>query len=325
MHGGEIWVESCRGEGSKFFVRMSVDRDRFTDENAQFIESNEGVHQVESYGLSKYKVQATHPENALKVLVVEDNAELRVYIYNSLINRYEVKDASNGTEALNVIRDGWMPDIVVTDLMMPRMDGMELISNLRNDFSTSHIPILVITAKHEDDIQVKAMKYGADGYIAKPFTMELLTARIDNMLERRRQLLSTLSVVAETNATGKVDIIPEEIVITDKDEELIKNVMAWLEKNVMDADVTVEQLAQHVGMGRTSMYNKIKGLTGKSPVELIQEFRLEKSKYYLKSGQFSVSETSYKVGFSDPGYFSRTFKKRFGITPAEFIKQNKTS
>ena len=101
--------------------------------------------------------------------------------------------------------------------------------------------------------------------------------------------------------------------------------MAWLEDKVTDADVTVEQLAQHVGMGRTSMYNKIKGLTGKSPVELIQDFRLEKSTYYLKSGQYSVSETSYKVGFSDPGYFSRTFKKHFGITPAEYIKQNKNN
>ena len=310
MHGGEIWVESRKDEGSKFFVRLPLDKEGALDE---------------IYGLSKYKVKPTHQEKALKVLIVEDNAELRVYIYNSLVNSYAVKDASNGFEAMEVIRGGWLPDIVVTDLMMPRMDGMELISNLRNDFTTSHIPILVITAKHEDDIQVKAMKYGADGYIAKPFTMELLTARIDNMLERRRQLLSTLSVVAETKATGKIDIIPEEIVITDKDEELIKTIMTWLEKNVMDADVTVEQLAQHVGMGRTSMYNKIKGLTGKSPVELIQEFRLEKSKYYLKSGQFSVSETSYKVGFSDPGYFSRTFKKHFGITPAEFIKQHKTS
>ena len=310
MHGGEIWVESRKGEGSKFFVRMPLDKEAITEE----------VH-----GLSKYKIKPTHSDKALKVLVVEDNAELRVYIYNSLVDRYDVRDASNGCEAMAIIRGGWLPDIVVTDLMMPQMDGMELISSLRNDFGTSHIPILVITAKHEDDIQVKAMKYGADGYIAKPFTMELLRARIDNMLERRRQLLSALSVVAETKATGKVDIIPEEIVITDKDEELIKTIMAWLEKNVMDADVTVEQLAQHVGMGRTSMYNKIKGLTGKSPVELIQEFRLEKSKYYLKSGQYSVSETSYKVGFSDPGYFSRTFKKHFGITPAEFIKQNKTS
>ena len=325
MHGGQIWVESCIGEGSKFFVRLPVDRDRFTEENAQFIESNAESRHTDSYGLSKYKIQATHPENAMKVLIVEDNAELRVYIYNSLINKYSVRDVSSGYEALNVINDGWTPDIVVTDLMMPQMDGIELISRLRSDFTTSHIPIVVITAKHEDDTHVKAMKYGADGYIAKPFTMELLTARIDNMLERRRQLLSNLSVVAETKAVGKVDIMPKEIVITDKDEALIKSVMLWLEDNVMDADVTVEQLAQHVGMGRTSMYNKIKGLTGKSPVEMIQEFRLEKSKYYLKSGQYSVSETSYKVGFSDPGYFSRTFKKHFGMTPAEFIKKNKTS
>ena len=100
--------------------------------------------------------------------------------------------------------------------------------------------------------------------------------------------------------------------------------MTWLEENVADADVTVDQLATYVGMGRTSMYNKIKGLTGKSPVELIQDFRLEKATYYLKSGQYSVSETSYKVGFSDPGYFSRTFKKHFGMTPADYIKQNKT-
>ena len=310
MHGGEIWVDSRKGDGSKFFVRLPLDKEGNVED---------------TYGVSKYKVQPTHPENAMKILVVEDNAELRVYIYNNLVSRYDVRDAANGCEAMNVIHSGWIPDMVVTDMMMPQMDGIELISCLRSDFNTSHVPILMITAKHEDDTHVKAMKYGADGYIAKPFTMELLIARIDNMLERRRQLLSMLSALAETKSTGKVDISPEEIVITDKDEELIKTIMTWLEKNVMDADVTVEQLAQHVGMGRTSMYNKIKGLTGKSPVELIQEFRLEKSKYYLKSGQFSVSETSYKVGFSDPGYFSRTFKKRFGITPAEFIKQHKTS
>ena len=113
--------------------------------------------------------------------------------------------------------------------------------------------------------------------------------------------------------------------ITDKDEQLIKKVMQWLEENVSDAEITVDQLAAFVGMGRTSMYNKIKGLTGKSPVELIQEFRMEKATYYLKSGQYSVSETSYKVGFSDPGYFSRSFKKHFGMSPADYMKQNKAS
>ena len=170
----------------------------------------------------------------------------------------------------------------------------------------------MITAKHEDDTQVKAMKYGADGYIAKPFTMELLDARIDNMLERRKMLMTRLS-----------DIRHADIVITDKDEQLMQKVKAWLEENVANADVTVDQLAVHVGMGRTSMYNKIKGLTGKSPLEMIQEYRMGKAVHYLKSGQFSVSETSYKVGFSDPGYFSRSFKKHYGMSPADYIKQYK--
>ena len=268
----------------------------------------------------------------MKVLVVEDNAELKVYIYNCLINRYEVRDASNGKEALQVIESGWMPDMIVTDLMMPEMDGIELINRIRGDFSTSHIPIIMITAKHENDTHLKAMKYGADGYITKPFTMELLIARMENLLDRRRALISSLSSSdhmekGQEDRHGKhakVEFSPEEIVITDRDEELIKKVMKWLEENVSDSEVTVDNLASYVGMGRTSMYNKLKGLTGKSPVELIQEYRLENATYYLKSGQYSVSETSYKVGFSDPGYFSRTFKKRFGISPADYIKEHRS-
>lgn len=324
-HGGSIWVESGREAGSKFFVRLPIDRERFETGTVQFVDEIDDSSQTEAYGLSRYKVEATHPEGAMKVLVVEDNAELRVYIYNCLINRYEVRDASNGREAMRVMEEGWIPDMIVTDLMMPEMNGIELINNVRNDFNISHIPIVLITAKHENDTQLKAMKYGADGYIAKPFTMELLIAKIDNMLERRKNLLSSFSsAAAGGDVRGKVEFVPQEIVITDRDEQLISKVMTWLEENVSDTEVTVEQLASYVGMGRTSMYNKIKGLTGKSPVELILDFRMEKATYYLKSGQYSVSETSYKVGFSDPGYFSRSFKKHFGITPADYMKQYKS-
>ena len=156
--------------------------------------------------------------------------------------------------------------------------------------------------------------------------MELLIARMENLLERRKALLSAFAhgTSRESGAgSGKVTIAPAEVVITDRDKALVDKVMQWLEENVSNSDVTVDSLAVYVGMGRTSMYNKLKGLTGKSPVELIQDYRLEKATYYLKSGQMSVSETSYKVGFSDPGYFSRSFKKHFGMSPADYIRENR--
>ena len=325
VHNGKIWVESEKGKGSRFYVRMALGKEHFSEGSVKYAVQDESSAKSESYGLSKYKVEPTYPSGAVKVMVVEDNAELKIYMYNSLINRYEVRDASNGVEALGLIDQGWMPDIIVTDLMMPQMDGIDLVNRIRGDFNTSHIPIIMITARHENDTHLKAMKYGVDGYISKPFTMELLTARIENLLDRRKSLLDRFSAAGkDTGKGGKVEIQPDEIVITDRDESLIKKVMEWLEQNVSDAEVTVDQLAAYVGMGRTSMYNKIKGLTGKSPVELIQDFRLEKATFYLKSGQYSVSETCYKVGFSDPGYFSRSFKKHFGLSPVDFIKEHKS-
>ena len=201
---------------------------------------------------------------------------------------------------------------------MLAVDGIELIDKVRHDFTMSHIPIIMLTARHSPDDRVKAMEYGADGYITKPFSIELLLARIDNLLTQRRKLFEKFSSQAARNKA--VELVVEDVVVTDRDEEFMKEVMSWLADHIENSDLTIDQLASHLGLGRTTMYNKLKSLTGKSPVELIKEYRITKSRMLLGTGQFSVSEVAYKVGFSDPGYFSRCFREQYHMSPAEYLK-----
>ena len=325
LHHGEISVDSRPGEGASFTVKLKLGNAHFGMEQIDFSGAGAGEgKRRDDYMVSDFtaadsqrRVDVAPPKDAQKILLVEDNRELRIFMYNSLIDTYYVVEADDGAEALEKIRSE-MPDIIVTDLMMPRMDGIELIDKVRHDFTMSHIPIVMLTARHSPDDRVKAMEFGADGYITKPFSIELLLARIDNLLTQRRKLFEKFSSQSARNKV--VELAVEDVVVTDRDEEFMKNVMAWLGENVENSELTIDQLASHLGLGRTTMYNKLKSLTGKSPVELIKEYRITKSKLLLRTGQFSVSEVAYKVGFSDPGYFSRCFREQFHMSPAEYLK-----
>ena len=324
LHHGEISVESRPDAGSAFTVKLRLGNAHFGMEQINFGEQGEDARA--EYMVSDYmsvekerRTDVAPPEDAQKILLVEDNRELRLFVYNSLIENYRVVEAEDGVEALEVIRRE-LPDIVVTDLMMPNMDGIELIDRIRHDFTISHIPIVMLTAKHSTDERIKAMEYGADGYITKPFSIELLLARIDNLLTQRRALFERFTSQSARNQV--VELKPKDVVVTDRDQAFLKNVMEWIGSNVENSELTIDQLSTHLGMGRTTMYNKLKSLTGKSPVELIKEYRINKSRLLLKTGQFSVSEVAYKVGFSDPGYFSRCFREQFGMSPAEYLKKH---
>lgn len=323
LHHGEISVTSAPGEGSAFTVKLRMGNAHFGMEQIDF-SGAAGPDGKPAYMVSDFtsvdsqrRTDVQPPADAQKILLVEDNRELRVFIYNSLIETYAVIEADDGVEALEKIRSE-MPDVIVTDLMMPRMDGIELIDKVRHDFTMSHIPIVMLTAKHSPDDRLKAMEFGADGYITKPFSIELLLARIDNLLTRRRTLFEKYSAQSARNKIA--ELVAEDVVVTDRDEEFLKEVMSWLGKNIENSDLTIDQLASHLGLGRTTMYNKLKSLTGKSPVELLKEYRITKAKLLLHTGQFSVSEVAYKVGFSDPGYFSRCFREQFHMSPAEYLK-----
>ena len=331
LHHGEISVESRPGEGAAFTVRLRLGNAHFGMEQIDFSQAGSeadghGHSHRNNYMVSDYtsadsqrRTDVRPPKDAQKILLVEDNRELRIFMYNSLIDTYHVVEADDGVEALEKIRSE-QPDIIVTDLMMPRMDGIELIDKVRHDFTMSHLPIIMLTARHSPDDRVKAMEFGADGYITKPFSIELLLARIDNLLTQRRTLFERFSTQSARNKV--VELAVEDVVVTDRDEEFLREVMSWLGENIENSELTIDQLASHLGVGRTTMYNKLKSLTGKSPVELIKEYRITKAQMLLRTGQFSVSEVAYKVGFSDPGYFSRCFREQYHMSPAEFLKTN---
>ena len=325
LHHGEISVESRPGEGAAFTVRLHLGNAHFGMEQIDFSGAdNAGNGRAHDYMVSDFtpadsqrRTDVQPPKDAQKILLVEDNRELRIFLYNSLIDSYHVVEADDGAEALEKIRSE-QPDIIVTDLMMPRMDGIELIDKVRHDFTMSHLPIIMLTARHSPDDRVKAMEFGADGYITKPFSIELLLARIDNLLTQRRKLFEKFSAQSARNKV--VELAVEDVVVTDRDEAFLKNVMSWLGEHIENSDLTIDQLASHLGLGRTTMYNKLKSLTGKSPVELIKEYRITKAQLLLRTGQFSVSEVAYKVGFSDPGYFSRCFREQYRMSPAEYLR-----
>lgn len=314
LHHGSIEVESKVGVGSRFTARLLSGNSHFTMEQIVF---GDGQNTAEEQVNNLRRNDINPPQGAHKIVLAEDNSQMRAFIYNNLIETYDVIEAVDGVEALEKII-AEHPDIIITDLMMPRMDGIELVEKIRKNFDISHIPIIMLTAKQTPEDRIVAMKYGADGYITKPFSMELLLARIDNLLTQRRMIFEKM---ANSSAGNRyVEITPKEVSVTNRDEKFLTNLIGWLEENIENSDLTIEDLAGHLGLGRTTMYNKIKSLTGKSPSELIKEYRIAKSELLLRTGQFAISEVAYKVGFSDPSYFSRCFKEQYKASPLEYMR-----
>ena len=324
LHHGTINVESTVGKGSTFTIKLLRGNQHFSMEQIDF----DTVADENNYSVSTdmKNISATYSEQALPkdaptILLVDDNAEIRKFIFNNLMESYRVIEAVDGVDALDKIAVH-QPDVIVTDLIMPRMDGIELVDKLRHNFETSHVPIIMLTAKQTSEDKFKAIKYGADSYITKPFSVEFLLVCIDNLLTRRRLLFEHFS---SQSANHRIEefVSQEDVVVTNRDQESMKELMEWIDTNIHDTELTVNDLAVHLKLGRTTMYNKIKSLTGKSPIELIKEYRVIKAELLIRTGQFSISEVAYQLGFSDPGYFSRCFKEQYKVSPKEYIQLHK--
>lgn len=299
LHQGSISVESEPGKGTCFTVLLPV-----TEPVVETIApvSEEHTEQPE-------KSSRKRPV----ILIVDDNEDIRFYLKDNLRRNYTVYEAVNGAEGWEKTKQ-LQPDVIVSDVMMPVMDGMELCRNIKNDKHTSHIPVILLTARSAAEPKMEAFQVGANDYITKPFSFEMLQSRIRNLLAQQDAMRKLFQKQLEVN--------PTEISITSVDEQFIRQSIDTVEQNISNPDFSVEDLSRALHMSRVALYKKLLALTGKSPLDFIKTIRLKRAAQLLEKSQFTISEIAYEVGFNNPKYFARTFKKEFGLLPSEYAAKN---
>lgn len=241
-------------------------------------------------------------------LVVEDNLELRGYIREQLDGAFRVLLASDGREGLQTALR-YIPDLVISDVMMPGMDGNQLCAALKSDEHTSHIPVVLLTARAGQESKIEGLETGADDYLTKPFDSRELLTRAQNLVRQREALRKQFS--------RTVVLKPQEIALTSTDERFLQRIQQSLDDNLGNDQFSVEELASAVGMSRSQLHRKLTALIDQPPVEFIRNFRLRRAKEMLEAGAGNVSEIGYAVGFSSPAYFSKAFRDAFGVAPSE--------
>ncbi|MCW0484382.1 ATP-binding protein [Prolixibacteraceae bacterium A06] len=316
LHHGDIAVKSAPGEGSSFTVNLLLGNAHFSKDELAGLQNEDLRHfshadEFEPECKEEQQasaVQPEPPETEQTVLLVEDNLEIRNYLASILAGRYQLLQAGNGEEGLALAREK-QPDLIVTDLMMPVMDGISMTRLIKNDFALSHIPVVMLTAKSALDDQLEGIESGAEAYVMKPFHSEYLSTVIRNLLWQRQNVLGYFN---------KNNPFKGDLKITNRDEEFLKNLVELIEKNCQDADFNVDALVKETSLGRTVFYNKVKSLTGMSPVEFLRNTKLQIAAQYIMAGGYSVSEAAYLSGFNDLKYFSKKFKERYNCPPSKF-------
>ncbi len=318
LHHGTIKVESSLHVGTSFLFNIPQHENAYSMEEKAFseallMEEYEAYAEGENTEEQKKEQSPEYIKEDINLLIVEDNEDLRVVINNILSNRYNVFMAENGQEGLDFVQNNDV-DIVVSDVMMPVLDGLELCRQIKNDVSTSHIEVLLLTAKNSIDDRIACYNAGADGYISKPFEIGILEAKINSLVKNKKQRYNEFKTNMELNISG--------MDYPSLDEVFLKNAMKCIEDHFSDYDYNLNKFAEDLNMSKASLYRKFKSLIGLSPIEFIRNVRLKHSCQLLKQQSGSISDVAYAVGFSDPKYFTSCFKNEFGVTPSEYIKAN---
>jgi signal transduction histidine kinase/DNA-binding response OmpR family regulator len=320
---GTVRVDSKLGEGSSFFVRLPGSRDTFdADANAEFILAdgeNSGSETVVPDNLVEEE-----EDKETRILIIEDNEELRHFICGVLAREYVVFEAGNGRQGLEMTLSE-LPDIVISDIMMPEMDGIEYLKQVKGNSDICHIPIILLSAKSSLNDQIQGLEYGADEYITKPFSSAYLKARVDSLLKQRQILYDyyTSKMRGEKDTALMEQLAPSTPQVTHFDDDFIRNILQSVEENIQNSEFRIDDLAEAMSMSRTVFYRKVKSLMGVSPVDFVKTMRIKRAVQLLEQDELTVSEVGYMSGFTTPQYFSRVFKEAMGCTPKEYKLKHK--
>jgi DNA-binding response OmpR family regulator len=333
LHKGRIFVESEEGKGSRFIVLVPIDKSVYSEQECQSIMGHviekqdvyERVAAVDEFlnktDTEEYTENFNNAEEEKlldkgKLLIVEDNPEVRNYLKDLLKSSYEIFVAKDGEEGVEIAKE-MLPDLIISDVMMPNADGIELITALNNDETTNHIPVVFLTAKSSEQAEIQALESGAIDYITKPFSPEILFFKLNNLYTTRQRL----------KAKYKKEIIlqPKELTITSNEEMFLTKAMTVVEEYISDSSFDVSKFVSEMGMSRSVLYRKLDSVIGQSANEFIRQVRLKRAAQYLQANQMTIAEISYAVGFNDPQYFSKCFSKEFRETPSAYSAKYKKS
>jgi len=329
LHHGRIDVHSSEGKGTEFIIRLPMGKEHLKPgeivelpitpsdlikpgKMAERYMTEEGENEekpTEAYEEKKDIDEEPEAQEKNVILVVEDNADVRKYIRGPLEPFYTVVEAANGREGINTAKE-IIPDLIISDIMMPEADGCELCRELKNDIKTSHIPIILLTAKASEESIIEGLETGADDYITKPFNTKILVARIKNLIDLRQQLQQKIQ--------RQLMLQPAEISVSSMDKTFIKELQDTIEKNLSEPEFNVDQLGKKLYMSRASLYRKIQALTGEAPRDFIRSYRLKRGAQLLKANFGNVTEVAFEVGFSSTAYFTKCFKEKFHQLPHAF-------
>jgi signal transduction histidine kinase/DNA-binding response OmpR family regulator len=318
LHFGSVSVESKLNKGTKFIIRLPVSREFYLNNqiDIQLQDNRVPVSFEDKIFLStETKNKKQSKEELPIILIVEDQDEIRNFIRENLVSQYQIIETSNGKEGLEKSLEV-IPDLIISDVLMPEMDGIELTKKIKNDFKTDHIPVILLTAQAAIENKLQGLETGADDYLTKPFSVNELTIRVNNLVKQRKKLRERYK--------KEITLEPKDIPITSKEEKFLNRALEIIEQHISDPGFSVEQFASEIFMSRVQLHRKFVALTDQSPSEFIRIFRLKRGAKLLLNKHGNISEIAYDVGFNNPSYFTESFKKYFGCSPFEYYKTRQT-